>query len=238
MKNVFTIVMLSLMVLAFGCSKNPIQKGVDEWNKELPQQVDDGMVWTKVEYDESQEALLYYYDIDPSTFELVNNDDGKKYLKLSFANDFAADSTIMELDVRKLIFEFNNQKNDESFTIDIIKSDIDSLVAEAEIEKIRAMVDDTRSGLPKQLDDGVEWTDISYDSSIGQVTFTYTISENLYNYIDSDSAVAQSIVDEIIQALNEDQDLKELNVQSYSFQYNTDNGKNFSFTKTWSEIFE
>lgn len=234
MKNLFAIVMLAIMVLTVGCSKNAIQKEVDEWNKELPKEVDDGVVKTKVEYDESQDVLVYYYDIDSSAFESSNNDDSKKYLKQFLASECKN----LDIDVKKYIFEINKEDSDESFTIEINKSDIDNLAADAERMEIQALVDRARSGLPMQMDAGVEWTDISYDSSIGQVVFTYTMPEKLYNYINSDSTVTQDFVDDIVKSFGEGQDVKELNVQSYLFRYNTDNGKSFSFTKTWSEIFE
>ena len=78
MKNAFSIVMFALVVLAFSsCSKNPIQKEIDEINKSLPVEIARGVTNTKVEYDKSKDAITYYLDIDAFLYEMVEDSECK-----------------------------------------------------------------------------------------------------------------------------------------------------------------
>lgn len=239
------MVMLTLMVLTLGsCSKNPIQKEVDELNKELPQVIDQGITLTKVEYDESSDAIKYFYDIEASTYEAIDNPASKDVMKQVMARELASEPEVMGLNVKRFTFVFRNEDSGESFTSSVTKAEMNNLSAEAEEpategdEAVQSQIDALQSQLPMQTGEGVEWTAASYDPAIGQVTFSYTISNDIYSAINSSASARELYENEVVKGFKDTPGLKELNVQSYSLQFNTTSGKNFGFTKTWSEIFE
>lgn len=237
------MVMLAIMVLTLGsCSKNPIQKEVDEINRQLPQELADGITATKVEYDESKDAITYYIDIDASMYESLDNAASKEVMKQAMTEELAKDPDIMALNVKKFIYIYRNEDSGESFTATVNKADLGGPSYRAAEtsgdESVQAQIDALQSQLPMQTGEGVEWTAASYDPSTGQVTFVYNISDDIYNAIQADSQAAQMYEDEIVNGFRNTPGLKDLNVKSYSLQFNSAGGKNFGFTKTWSDIFE
>lgn len=149
----------------------------------------------------------------------------------------------MDLNVKRFTFVLRNEDSGESFTYSVTKAELNNISAEAEEpatidETIQFHIEAFQSHLPMHIGEGVECTAVSYDPSVGQITFTYTITDEIYETINSSSSAREFFENEIVNGLKENPALKDLNVQRYSLQLNTAGGKNFGFTKTLSEIYK